>query len=301
MDASRNLVVMADDFGIGPATSRGILDLAAAGIVTGTVLLVNSPHAAAAVRAWRHSGIALELGWHPCLTLDTPVTPASRVPTLVAPDGRFWPLGRFLIRLLTARIRAAEIETELTAQYRRFVDLVGYPPSVVNSHQHVALFAPVGKILLNMLARQRPLPYVRRVQEPWPLLARIRGALLKRTLLTALGRLQARPQKRVGFPAADWLIGITDPPWIQDKAFFVRWIERVPGRCVELMCHPGYPDETLIGRDGTAEDGLVQRRVDELALLRQPSFGEACRRAGFTLVAPWGVCVRRARGLYHAA
>ena len=36
---------MADDFGIGPGTSQGILDLAAAGrLVTATVLLVNSPH-----------------------------------------------------------------------------------------------------------------------------------------------------------------------------------------------------------------------------------------------------------------
>src|SRR5437588_127944 len=41
----RCLVVVADDFGIGPATSRGILDLAAKGLVTGTVLLVNSPYA----------------------------------------------------------------------------------------------------------------------------------------------------------------------------------------------------------------------------------------------------------------
>ena len=43
------LVVIADDFGIGPATDRGILELAAAGLVTGTTLLVNSPYAPATV------------------------------------------------------------------------------------------------------------------------------------------------------------------------------------------------------------------------------------------------------------
>src|SRR5690349_18375441 len=49
MDARRQLLVIADDFGIGPETSHAILDLGRRGRVGGTVLLVNSPHAAEAV------------------------------------------------------------------------------------------------------------------------------------------------------------------------------------------------------------------------------------------------------------
>jgi hypothetical protein len=91
---TRRLIVTADDFGIGPATSRGILDLAAAGVVTSTVLLVNSPHAAEGVRLWEQAGGPLELGWHPCLTMDAPVLPPERVPSLVGANGRFQPLPR---------------------------------------------------------------------------------------------------------------------------------------------------------------------------------------------------------------
>ena len=58
MDAPRSLVVVADDLGIGPATSHGILHLAALGKVTATVLLVNSPHAEAAVRRLLAEGAA---------------------------------------------------------------------------------------------------------------------------------------------------------------------------------------------------------------------------------------------------
>jgi predicted glycoside hydrolase/deacetylase ChbG (UPF0249 family) len=301
MDATRFLIVIADDYGIGPETSRGILELAARGVVTGTVLLVNSPHAEAAVRDWRHAGARLEMGWHPNLTLDPPAAGASRVPSLVGPDGCLWPLRRFLPRLLLGRIRSCEIEIELNAQYDRFRDLVGRPPGLVNAHQHVALFPPVGRILRRVLARERPLPYVRRVREPWAMLPGVRGALVKRLVLTCLGRLESLGQNRMGFPGHDWLAGITDPPWVKDPEFFARWLEKVPGRVVELACHPGYPDDTLEGRDCRPGDGLAQRRVDELHLLQQPRFLEACRTAGFTRVAPAQFLAHEARGLCHAA
>ena len=72
MDVTRALVVVADDYGIGPATSRAILELAAADRLSASVLLVNSPHAVEAVRQWRAAGgnHCLTLGWHVCLTMD---------------------------------------------------------------------------------------------------------------------------------------------------------------------------------------------------------------------------------------
>jgi predicted glycoside hydrolase/deacetylase ChbG (UPF0249 family) len=301
MDATRFLVVIADDYGIGPETSRGILDLAARGLVTGTVLLVNSPYASDTVRAWRQSRVTLELGWHPCLTMDAPVAPLHQVRSLIGPNTCLWPLGRFMRRLVTGRIRAEEIECELNAQYRRFLDLVGRPPIVVNSHQHVALFPPVGRILREILGRYSSLPYLRQVREPFSMLARIPGARVKRTGLSLLGRLQARRQDKAGFPGNDWLAGTTDPRWVRDPAFFVRWLSRVPGQTVELACHPGYFDSTLIGRDCGPNDGLLQRRVDELGLLQNSSFKEACRQAGFLRITPSEWLARRTQGGPHAA
>jgi predicted glycoside hydrolase/deacetylase ChbG (UPF0249 family) len=211
MDATRLLLVTADDFGIGPETSRGILELAARGAVTATVLLVNSPHAEGAVHAWRRAGEPAELGWHPCLTLDRPVAPPGRVPSLVDADGRLWPLSRFLRRLLTGRVRRAEIETELRAQLDRYRDLVGHAPSVVNTHQHVALFPPVGAVLDALLRQVGALPYLRRVREPWATLADVPGGRVKRAVLNALGRPRIRRQARAGYPGADWLAGVADP------------------------------------------------------------------------------------------
>jgi chitin disaccharide deacetylase len=127
---------------------------------------------------------------------------------------------------------------------------------------------------------------LRRVREAWPTLLRVPGARRKRMFLNLLGRREARQQSGVGFPGNDWLAGITDPPWVADPEFLARWLSRVPGEVVELTCHPGYLDTTLVGRDCTLHDGQLQRRVREQGLLWHASFQEACRRARFTLVSP---------------
>src|SRR4051812_28173019 len=109
MSGTRSLLVIADDFGIGPETSRGILDLGKQGRVTGTVLLVNSPYAEQAVQAWHAAGCPLEVGWHPALTLDRPLLPPEHVPSLVDKNGVFHPLGRFLAHLFFGQINAQEV------------------------------------------------------------------------------------------------------------------------------------------------------------------------------------------------
>lgn len=301
MDRPRYLTIIADDYGIGPATSQGILDLAARRRLGGAALLVTSPYAETAVRAWRQSGVPLELGWHPCLTLDRPVLPPRRVPSLVDGDGRFRPLGAFLARLVLGRLRRTEIAAELEAQHRRFQELVGRPPAFANAHHHVQVFPPVGEALVEVLRRTRPLPYLRQVREPWRMVLDLPGARKKRALLTYLGRRFAARQEEAGLPGNDWLAGITDPPHLADDDFFVRRVLRVPGRVVELACHPGHLDPTLIGRDCTLNDGMLQRRVREFQLLRQPQLMDAVAAAGFTMATPTELTALVGRGAADAA
>jgi predicted glycoside hydrolase/deacetylase ChbG (UPF0249 family) len=280
----RHLLIVADDYGIGPETNRAIAELAGAGVVTATVLLVNSPYAEDALLRWRKAGQPGDLGWHPCLTMDHPVAAPGDVATLLGADGKLLPLRAFLRRLLSGRIRPEHIECELRAQHSRFRELTGQMPLIVNAHQHVNVFPPVGKILRGLLRRQPVLPFLRRIREPWKVIAQIPGAKIKRITLSLLGRLQADRQVQEGFPGASWLLGITDPPAVRDPLFWQRWLDAVPGNVVELMCHPGHLDTTLIGRDCGEHDGLLQRRVQERRLLADREFLASCRRSGFTPV-----------------
>jgi chitin disaccharide deacetylase len=282
----RQLLVIADDYGIGPPTSAGILELAKKGVVSGSVLLVNSPHAPASVANWRRAGRPMVLGWHPNLTLDAPITPPRRVPSLVNREGKFHRLGTFMKRLFFGRIRSEDMAVELGAQLERFIALVGQAPRLVNTHQHIGIFAPVGLVLLHLLGQHQPRAYIRRVREPWRLIWAIKGARAKRAYLNTHGRWMSRRQEALGFPGNDWLGGITDPPWVKRADFFEAWLTTIPGQVVEMSCHPGHADETLLGRDCARRDGMMQRRVDELALLLRPEFFQAVAGAGLQLVGP---------------
>jgi predicted glycoside hydrolase/deacetylase ChbG (UPF0249 family) len=282
----RPVAIVADDYGIGPETSRAVLDLAGEGRVTAAVLLVNAPDAERAARAWLAADPPADLGWHPNLTLDRPVRPPEQVPSLVDPDGFFWPLGPFLRRVCRGQVRAADVRAEWRAQYRRFVDLVGRPPELVNSHQHVALFPPCDAALFGVLAEAGVRPYLRRVVEPLRTLAHVPGARVKRTTLSLLGRRGARRAAARGLTGCDWLAGVTDPACVADDRFWDRWLGGLPDvGSVEVCCHPGYPDRSLVGRDGDAGDGLL-RRPREVALLRAPSFRAGCERAGLVPARP---------------
>lgn len=301
MNPHRTLLVVADDFGIGPETSRGILDLADLGTVGGSVLLVNSPFAAQAVDAWRASSRKLEIGWHPCLTLDRPLLAARNIPSLVEADGAFPRLGTFMRRLFSGRVAAGEIEAELRAQLERFQQLLGHAPLFVNFHHHLHVFPVVAGVLRKILCELRPRPYVRRVVESLPSLACAPGGRGKRAFLTLFGAAAARSQAAAHLPGNDLLAGISTPTSVCDPNYLLRWIPRVHGPTIELTCHPGHRDETLIGRDCTSRDGRVQARVEEFNRLADPQFKKLVSELGFELKRPSEFLAAATLELPHAA
>jgi hypothetical protein len=137
---------------------------------------------------------------------------------------------------------------------------------------------------------------VRRVVEHGTALACVPGARVKRTALSLLGRRAERRAAAHGLPGCDWLIGVTDPACVADDRYLDRWLGQVGSNgSVEVCCHPGYHDDSLIGRDCDAGDGLL-RRPRETRLLRSPSFLAACAEAGLVPARPSAIPGARAGG-----
>ena len=256
------MLVTADDYGIGPETSRAIRELGSLGTVTSTVFLVNSPFAENDIDLWRRGGKPVETGWHPCLTMDRPVLPPERVPSLVDAEGRFFSLGGLLSRLALVRIRTEDLLAELA------------PSGAVSSPWRAGL--PAWSTATNTSTSSRrsvgPAAAAAAAHGPHPPAPRTLAAAgpppagrIKRVFLSVLGQWTARRQQAAGLPGNDYPVGVTDPPWVKDPEFFAHRLKMTPGNVVELMVHPGHLDETRLGRDCTRADGQMQRRVDEWA------------------------------------
>lgn len=207
----RLLIVNADDFGVTPGVSAGILAAHRHGIVTSTTALVNRPIPPEQIAAALDSGLGI--GLHVNLTLGSPIT---RAPSLTDGAGRF-------VRdpgHAASQGAAGEIEAEVGAQLERFRALFRQPPTHLDTHHHVGLSPRVGEIVRGWAARLR-IPV--RSQN-----ATARGAARAARLATP-----------------DHFFGESGPEAYWTPSRTAALLARLPMGVSEFMTHPGYCDAEL--------------------------------------------------------
>jgi predicted glycoside hydrolase/deacetylase ChbG (UPF0249 family) len=208
---TRRLIVNADDFGLAPGVSAGILAAHRHGIVSSTTLLATSTIDADSVRALRDS--ALGVGLHVNLTLGRPL---SRGRSLVDTDGRFVRD----VRHAAARANAADVAREVAAQIEKFESLVRRAPTHLDTHHHVGLLAPVAEVVLDA-ARRLGVPV--RSQNP-----------------------ETRTRARsAGLRTPDHFFGESGPGPYWSLSRTLAHLRELPVGVSEFMTHPGWLDDAL--------------------------------------------------------
>lgn len=283
------VVVTADDFGIGEATSWGIADAVRARavhrisvmVVTGEHLLRSLPALEAVART--PMGLHLTL----CSNAGRPLT-ATRAGGFVRRDGGFVDLRTLWLRGWLGRLDRHALEDEILAQVESFRSLFGHPPDHLDGHQHAHELPGVAETVTDLL-RQRRLPRRLRCTAPPPGSPRRRHSpaslRARRALIHHLGR-RARPLFSASdAQLTDGFLGIIAPPThppppappdpspelittaSQALATASPWaaelasVQSLPG-VYEMMVHPGRADPTLHGRDP-----YIKPRVHELRWL----------------------------------
>jgi predicted glycoside hydrolase/deacetylase ChbG (UPF0249 family) len=206
----RRLIVNADDFGLTPGVSAGILAAHRHGIVTSTTMLVNRDVPRDVIARARDAGLGL--GLHVNLTLGAPLTKGASL----VDHGAFVRDARRAASRATAR----DVEREVAAQIERFEALVKAPPTHLDSHHHVGLHAPVRDVLL---AAARDLGVPVRSQDA-TVRARTRSAGLK---------------------TSDHFFGEAGPGAYWSLARTLRHLRALPPGTSEFMAHPGWCDAEL--------------------------------------------------------
>ena len=246
MTALLTLIVNADDFGLTPGVSRGILEAGATGIVTSTTVIVNRPIDPELIARLEASGLGA--GLHLNLTLGTPLSDPRRVPSLVDEEGRFIRDPREA----AARADKDEARIELGNQIDAFRALMGRFPTHLDSHHHVGRHEPILELVFDF-ARAINVPV--RTQD-----AHVRAAARELKIRT--------PDHFMG--EAD-----SEPYWSAERV--LEHLRTLPAGVTEFMTHPGYFDDDL------AYSRYGVQRETELAGLTDPRARELVEREGIRL------------------
>ncbi len=217
--ASRVLIVNADDLGASDGVNRGIVHAHDHGLVTSASLMVRMPAAEAAVQLARERP-HLSVGLHVDLTGEGTPPPVD-------------------IDDVTA------CEVEVRAQLERFEELVGRPPTHLDTHHHVHRFRRLEHLFVQ-IADEAGLP------------------------------LREHSDVRF-FPDfyGQWEDGETHPEWIGPENLIRMLDQEIEPGVTELSCHPGWFDASFDSpyhRERELElrtlcDPVVRRHVEQSDLV----------------------------------
>jgi predicted glycoside hydrolase/deacetylase ChbG (UPF0249 family) len=265
---TRYLIVNADDFGLTPGVSRGIIRAHREGILTSTTFMVNFPWAADMAQMLQEAP-GLGVGIHLNITTGAPVLPPEQVSSLVGPDGRFVRSGW---RLLT-RVRPEEAQREWTAQVEKGIALLGRTPTHLDTHRFLQGYPPLCEAML-AVAKRFAIPAVRILYPEF-----VPVGLYRRW--TPAGFMVDRSLKRSASLTRE--SGLRHPDWTLagdfDTAGLLQRLDRVPEGVTEIVSHPGEVDEPL-----AALTSLREQREVELKALVDPEVRQRVAAQGIQLI-----------------
>ena len=268
----RRLIIHADDLGLSPAVTRGILTAMTDGAVTSTSLLCNFPESRAALASALEAG--RDVGWHLNLVQGRPLSPPEKIPSLTDQKGNFLSLSRLMLRALRGGLVAGEIKRELETQYAVFLQ-TGVSPSHVDGHLHTHLFPTIREVL-KTLVRERHIPFVRVPRETgglpiprWP----------ARTLINSFGGSRPEFWRDSGAETLPFFgMALSGRP--ADATLWEKELSRNPHPIAECMVHPAYyeaNEAALLGNRGAG-------RAAELDWLTGPTLRKLLKDLNYELV-----------------
>lgn len=267
------VIVTADDFGISSKVNEGIVVGFREGVVRNTSLLVNFRNVEESVACLRDTD-GIDVGIHLNLTCGSPVSNREQVGSLVGDKGKFVGLRKFLTRVSLGRVDLGEVRREWETQIEVGLGL-GCKFTSISSHQHVHMLPQMIRIAA-MLAREYGIPAVRLSQYhparmSWP--KRVKALALCSTTPAARRVLQ---QQKVFYN--DYALEIPALSVEKGLARLCDVLQQIPRGVYEMVCHPGYVDDTLQCRDRYTVERLL-----ELEVLTSPRIQEVFEKDGIEL------------------
>ncbi len=256
------LIVNADDYGHTAGVSAGIREAHLQGIVTSTSAMMNRPAVVEALATAAQSCPRLGIGVHLVLTSGSPLLAPKSIPSLIAPNHKFFGEEGFIEHL--PEIHLDEVWAEWSAQVEKFVAVTGHWPDHLDSHHHSSYFTPaLFEMMLNLAAQYGCA--IRRLQwelasepaEPLPVPYTKEGVAEMHRLLA-----QYNPRTTGAFTDEFYGDAVTLEHLL---AILSNWSENSANQSLEIMTHPAVMDADL-----RAASSYNETRGLERVLLQHP-------------------------------
>lgn len=264
-EASRGVIVCADDFAVNASASMGIAKLARMRRISATSAMVLSPRWSQDVALLQDLRGQIDVGLHLDWTSDFAIA-----------SGHGLSLGAAMRRALLGGFDQTQAKAVIERQLDLFEAHWRVPPDYVDGHQHVQQFAGIRQALVAVLVRR----YGAQAVKPYLRISR------------ALGDIADLKSRVIGWMGADALEKIaTDAALTCARALFgiynfeggpqryadlmAHWLAGIPRGAI-LMCHPAQAAEP--------GDEIGIARAQEFAYLASQDFAKALQEARVALV-----------------
>jgi len=272
------LIINADDYGRSPGISRGIRHAHLHGIVTSTTCMMNMPSVADEIQIALRETPHLGLGVHLVITAGKPLLRDSKIAGLTRPDGNFLNKSEFIERVQD--LQPASIKAEWRAQIETFIKTAGKKPSHLDSHHHSSYFSPALLTAFFELAREYDLPMRLPLAHSYPAGGENPEAVgIPEELEEQMNEFapqileEFQPRSPDAFFASFFGNQATRGELIKIMGHFL------PRGTFEIMCHPGYIDETF-----ARESTYTYQREEELNILTDPAMRKEIQKRGIELI-----------------
>jgi len=276
------LIINVDDFGLSESINQSIEVLAELGTISATNIMPNMPFAQH-VKELSEKFPNLSYGVHINLTQGKPIMPTKQIPSLIAPDGNFYPLNTLIKRALLGKIDKNDCEQEIYAQVNLMKKLLGEKLDHWNSHQGIHRVEPFFSVA-NKICQKFSIPSMRSISHGFFVdnnqiinshLGDITQFNINRIVKETYYRfLTNRSNKRFNIP--DGTLAKQGLNTIELLAYVIN--HNLPPGFWEIACH------TAISTEGLWGTSLLQQRVEEFNILRSEPCLNAVENGLFKLV-----------------
>lgn len=279
----KKLIITADDYGMSRAVNDAIDAGIDAGLITATNVMTNMPLYKEAIRL-KDKNVSVGIHW--VLACGKSVLPAHEIPTLVKPDGEFYPYPEFRKRLRKKLISFTDIKKELKAQYELYYELMGQA-DYWNTHQNTHVDFGIYRLFVETAAelgigkmRSHQRIYVKgsdnskKMSLTWRLMEPIKAKMLNNW--------QSNAHKR-GIASPDGLIVCLNGNDINNPEYLFPHIEWGKKNIGEYVIHPATEnDSPYFGR-------IVEQRIREYEMFTSEKIKRIINDAGIELVSYEGL------------